>query len=116
MGRGKVLLAYLEPKRPVSTRAIKEDLLLKFLRRFTSRSYACSLVIAILPLALYSYYVRELLVGLVFFTAAFLLLALVVLLAILVWWMSQQVANWSGPASRRVVAFSRRLIAAQARP
>jgi len=74
------------------------------------------LAVAIPALALYSYYVRELLVGLALFSLVFLFLALVVLVAILIWWISQQLANWSGPASRRVVAFSRRLIVAHVRP
>jgi hypothetical protein len=89
--------------------ANKEDPLLKILRRFTSRNYACCLTAAIAALALYSFYVRELLVGLMFFSAAFLLLILVVLLAIFIWWTSQRLVNWAAPVSRRLVAFSRRL-------
>jgi len=46
----------------------------------------------------------------------FLFLALAVLAVMLLWWASEQLADWSGPASRKVIAFSRRLIAAYARP
>ena len=59
---------------------------------------------------------RELLVSLALFSAAFLFLALTVLAAILLWWASEQLADWSGPASRKVIDFSRRLIATYARP
>jgi hypothetical protein len=76
----------------------------------------CGLVLTLLGLDLYSYYVRELLVSLALFSVVFLLLALVVLAAILLWWASEQVASKTGPASRRVIAFSRRLVATYARP
>ena len=72
--------------------------------------------ITIVALDLYSYYVHELLVSLVLFTAVFLVLALAAFAAVLLWWASEQLANRSGPASRKVIAFSRRLIAAYARP
>jgi hypothetical protein len=80
------------------------------------RKSACALVVAILGLGFSSYYVRELLVSLALFSVAFLSLALTVLAAILLWWASEQLAGWSGPASRKVLAFSRRLIASYARP
>jgi hypothetical protein len=80
------------------------------------RECACGLVVTILVLGFSSYYMRELLVTLALFSVAFLFLALTVLAAILLWWASEQLADWSGPASRKVIAFSRRLIAAYARP
>jgi hypothetical protein len=77
---------------------------------------ACGLVVTILGFGFSSYYIREVLVSLALFSVAFLFLALTVLAAILLWWASEQLADWSGPASRRVLAFSRRLMAAYARP
>jgi hypothetical protein len=77
---------------------------------------ACGLVVAILGFGFSSYYLRELLVSLALFSVAFLFLALIVLAAILLWWASEQLAGWSGPASRRVVTLSRRLLASYARP
>jgi hypothetical protein len=65
---------------------------------------------------LYLYYLCELLVSLAFFSAAFLFLALIILAVILIWWASERVASKAGPASRRVIAFSRRLISAYAKP
>lgn len=62
-------------------------------------------------LGLYSYYVRELMTALTLFSIAFFFLALVLLGALLVWCVSVQVAIWARPASRTMVAFSRRLIA-----
>ena len=70
----------------------------------------------IVGLGLYSYYVRELLASLVLFSLAFFFLGLVVLGVFLVWRASVEVAIWTRPASRSVIAFSRRLIAAYARP
>jgi hypothetical protein len=87
-----------------------------FVRAPKIRKSACALVVAILGLGFSSYYVRELLVSLALFSVAFLSLALTVLAAILLWWASEQLAGWSGPASRKVLAFSRRLIASYARP
>ena len=76
----------------------------------------CGLAVMIVALDLHSYYVRELLVSLALFCMAFLFLALLVLAAVLLWWASEQLADRSGPASRRVIAYSRRLIAAYAKP
>ena len=87
-----------------------------FLRTLKIRECACGLVVTILGLGFSSYYIRELLVSLALFSVAFLFLALTVLAAILLWWASEQLAGWSGPASRKVLAFSRRLIATYARP
>ena len=71
----------------------------------------CVLIAASLALILYSYHVRELLISLALFTAAFLILAFAALAAVLLWWGSEQLANRSGPASRKVIAYSRRVIA-----
>jgi hypothetical protein len=67
-------------------------------------------------LGLYSYYFRELMAALTLFSVAFFFLALVVLGALLAWSVSVQVAIRAWPASRSMVEFSRRLIAAYARP
>jgi peptidoglycan/LPS O-acetylase OafA/YrhL len=79
------------------------------------RVCACGLVVTVLGLGFSSYFIRELLVSLALFSVAFLSLALTILAAILVWWASEQLANRSGRASRKVMAFSRRLIATYAR-
>lgn len=76
----------------------------------------CGLVATGVVFDLYSYRVRELLVSLALFTVAYLILALIVLAAVLLWWVSEQLTNRAGPASRRVLAFSRHLIAAYAKP
>jgi hypothetical protein len=86
------------------------------LREIKIRDYTCGLIVTIVGLGLYSYYVRELLAALTLFSMAFFLVALVGLAALLVWCASVQVAIWARPASRSMVAFSRRLIAAYARP
>jgi hypothetical protein len=86
------------------------------LREIKIRDYTCGLIMTIVGLGLYSYYVRELLAALTLFSMAFFLLALVGLGALLVWCASVQVAIWASPASRCMIAFSRRLIAAYARP
>jgi hypothetical protein len=76
----------------------------------------CGLIATIVGLNLYSYFVRELLVSLALFSVAFLVLTLITLAAVLLWWASEELANRFGPASRWVIALSRRLIAAYARP
>jgi hypothetical protein len=86
------------------------------LREIKIRDYSSGLIVTIVGLGLYSYYVRELLAALTLFSVAFFVLALVVLGALLVWSASVQVAIWAGPASRKVIAFSRRLIAVHVRP
>lgn len=65
---------------------------------------------------LYSYYVRELLAFLLLFAAAFLVLLLAALGIYLVWYSLVKVILWTPPASRSVIAFSRRFIAAHAKP
>jgi len=87
-----------------------------FLRAPKISECACGLVVTILGLGFSSYYVRELLVSLALFSVAFLVLALGVLAAILLWWASEQLAGWSAPASRKVLALSRRLLATYAGP
>jgi multisubunit Na+/H+ antiporter MnhG subunit len=86
------------------------------LREIKITGYTFGLIVTIVGLALYSYYVRELLAALSLFSAAFFFLALAGLGALLVWSASVQVAIWTRPASRNVIAFSRRLIAAYAKP
>jgi hypothetical protein len=86
------------------------------LREIKIRDYTCGLLVTIVGLGLYSYYVRELMAALTLFSVAFFFLALVGLAALLVWSASVQVAIWARPASRNVIAFTRRLIAAYARP
>ena len=86
------------------------------MREIKIRDYTCGLIVTIVGLGLYSYYVRELLAALTLFSVAFFLLALVGLGALLVWSAGVQVAIWATPASRNVMAFSRRLIAAYAKP
>lgn len=70
----------------------------------------------IVGLALYSYYVRELLASLALFTGAFALLGLAAGALFLMWCAAVQVATWTGPASRNLIALSRRLVAAYVRP
>ncbi len=70
----------------------------------------------IVGLGLYSYYVRELLASLVLFTIAFFFLGLAALGVFLVWCASEKVAIWTLPASRNMIALSRRLITAYTRP
>jgi hypothetical protein len=78
--------------------------------------YSCGLIVTMVGLGLYSYYVRELLAALTLFSLAFFFLALVGLGALLVWSATVQMAIWARPASRSMIAFSRRLIAAYAKP
>jgi hypothetical protein len=72
--------------------------------------------VLIVGLGLYSYYVRELLASIALFAGAFLLLGLVALGMFLVWCAMVKVAMWTPPASRSVIAISRRFIAAYAKP
>jgi uncharacterized membrane protein len=87
-----------------------------FMRTLKISQCACGLAVTILALGFCSYSIRELLASLALFTMAFLFLALAVLAAILLWWASEELANRTGPASRKVIAFSRRLIAIYAGP
>jgi hypothetical protein len=73
------------------------------------------LCVAIVVPGLYSYYVRELLAFLVLFAGAFLVLLLALLGLYLLWCFVVRVVMWTPPASRSVIAFSRRFIAAHAK-
>jgi hypothetical protein len=86
------------------------------LREIKVSDFSYGLIVTIAGLGLYSYYVRELLAALTIFSVAFFFLALVGLGALLVWSASVQVAVWATPASRNVIAYSRRLIAVYAKP
>ena len=85
------------------------------MREIKAIEYTCGLSAVIVGLGLYSYYVRELMASLVLFAGAFLFLGLLALGVFLVWCAAEKVAIWTPPASRSVIALSRRLIAAYAR-
>ena len=70
------------------------------------------LSVVIVTPGMYSYYVRELLAFLVLFAGAFLVLLLAVLGLYLLWCFVVMVASLTPQASRSVIAFSRRFIAA----
>jgi hypothetical protein len=70
----------------------------------------------IVGLGLYSYFIRELLASLVLFAGAFFVLGLVALGMSLIWYMCEKVSVWTPHASRNLIALSRRLIAAYAKP
>jgi len=80
------------------------------------RDYTFGLMVTIVGLGLYSYYARELLGALTLFSVAFFFLALLGLGALLVRCADMPVANWARPVSGSMTAFSRRPIAAHARP
>lgn len=86
------------------------------MRKLKAINYTCGLSVLIVGLGLYSYYVRELLVSLLLFSAAFFFLALAVLGAFLVSWVGAKMAIWTRPATRNMIVISRRLITAYARP
>jgi hypothetical protein len=86
------------------------------LRKLKAIEYTCGLSVVIVGLGLYSYYVRELLASLLLFSVAFFCLGLVALGAFLIWYASWQLAFWTGPVSRHMVAVSQRLITAYERP
>jgi hypothetical protein len=77
--------------------------------------YTCGLSAVIVGLGLCSYYVRELLSSLALFTGVFFVLGVVVLGLFLIWSAGEGAAIWAPPASRNVIALSRRLLAAYAR-
>lgn len=85
------------------------------MRELKAIEYTCGLSVAIVGLGLYSYYVRELLASLLLFSVAFFFLGLVGLGAFLIRYASWQLAIWTGPVSRHMVAISQRFIAAYAR-
>jgi hypothetical protein len=109
VGEVLLLVSPLQELTPGSNR--QED----SLRKFKAIDYTCGLSVVIVGLGLYSYYVRELLVSLFLFSAAFFFLALAVVGAFLIWWAGGQMATWSRPAARNMIVFSRRLITAYAR-
>jgi hypothetical protein len=82
------------------------------LREAKNRYFMCGLAATLVGLGMYSYYVRELLASLALFSLGFVFLALIGLSTFLVWWASEQVGIWAGPASRNMRAFSRRMISA----
>jgi hypothetical protein len=86
------------------------------MREIKAAEYTCGIGAVIVGLGLYSYYVRELLASLLLFSAVFFFLGLVAAGMFFIWSASEQLAIWTVPASRNVIAFSRRLIAAHARP
>lgn len=76
----------------------------------------CTVSAVIVGLGLYSFYVRELLASLALFTGAFLLLGLALFAVFLLGWAVLQAFLWAGPAARNAIAYSRRLVAANAKP
>ncbi len=66
----------------------------------------------IVGLGLYSYYVRELLASLALFTGAFFLLGLAAAGVFALCYAGVQAVIWTRPASRNMIALSRRLVAA----
>ena len=74
------------------------------------------MAVIIVALALHSYYVRELLVSVALFSLGFLFLAVLVIATVVLWWASEQLADRAGRVSRKVMALSRRVIAAHAKP
>lgn len=85
------------------------------MREAKAIEYTCGISAVIVGLGLYSYYVREILASLLLFTGAFFLLALVAAGVFFVYCAGEKVSIWVLPASRNVIARSRRLIAAYAR-
>jgi hypothetical protein len=85
------------------------------LRESKAIQFMCGIGAVIVGLGLYSYYVRELLASLLLFSVGFIFLGVVVLGMFLIWHVSVQVAIWTRPASRNMIALSRRLVAAYAR-
>ena len=86
------------------------------MRESKAIQYTCGLSAVIVGSGVYSYHVREILASLVLFAGGFLVLALVAFGMFLVWCAVVKVAMWTPPASRSVMAFSRRFIAAYAKP
>ena len=70
----------------------------------------------VVAIGLYSYSVRELLVSLALLAAAFFLVGLVALGMFLIWWTGKKIAIRTAPASRNVIALSRRFIVAYTKP
>jgi hypothetical protein len=85
------------------------------LQKIKVMEYMCGFSALIVGLGFYSYYVRELLASLALFTGAFFLLGAAIAGAFLLWCAGVQAIVWFRPASRNMIAISRRLIAAYAR-
>ena len=86
------------------------------MREIKAIEFTCGLSVVVAGLGLYSYQVRELLAALVLFTVAFFFLSVAALGVFLIWYASEKVAIWTGPASRSMIALSRRLMTAYTRP
>lgn len=101
---------------PLIRAIIKEPRgIMESLRASKAVHYMCGLSVVIVGPGLYSYYVRELLAFLLLFAGAFLVLLLAALGIYLLWCAVVMIATWTPPASRSVVAFSRRFIGAYAK-
>jgi hypothetical protein len=78
--------------------------------------YSCALIVTLAGAGTYSYYlVRELLAALTLFSVAFFFLASTGFGALLIWTLAVRMAILARPASRSVIGYSRRLIAAYTR-
>ena len=86
------------------------------MRELKAIEYTWGSSVVVVGLGLYSYQVRELLAALVLFTVGFFFLSLVALGVFLLWYASEKVAIWTGPASRSMITLSRRLLIAYTRP
>ena len=86
------------------------------MRELKATDYMCGLGALIVGFGLYSFHVRDLLASLVLFTIAFFFLGLATFGVFLIWCASEKVVIWTRPASRNMMALSRRLIAAYTRP
>jgi hypothetical protein len=79
-------------------------------------NYSCALIVTIAGAGTYIYYlIRELLAALTLFSVAFFFLAFTGLGALLIWTVAVRMAILATPASRSVIVYSRRLIAAYTR-
>lgn len=86
------------------------------MRDFEATNYMYGLCVMIVGLAVYSYYVRELLASLVLFTFAFFVLGLAALGVFLMWCAGVVLAKSTPGASRNLIAFSRRLLIQYVKP
>jgi hypothetical protein len=86
------------------------------LRTSKTNKFTCGAALTIVALGFCSFFVRELLVSLAVFSVAFAVLTLAALAAVILWWASEKVASKTGPASRKVLEISRRILAAYERP
>ena len=77
--------------------------------------YSCALIVTLAGAGTYYYLVRELLAALTLFSVAFFFLASTGFGAVLIWTLAVRMAILARPASRSVIGYSRRLIAAYTR-